>query len=228
LVTRPLKYPEAKHGSFDVEPLLNCEDPTNIKKQLDALKASYDSLWKVYLFLHPVFHGKLFFNAHISVNKKLEDFAAEYTGETWKNSIKFEQLLRESLDNVLFLAEPEKAKYENYEVPQAASRLLDCFIDVMTLAYPNDVSRLMVTDEKNRFKARIISELQKVKDVELLQNVISTAPGLFKKKITEMKKTENEISLAAREFETHIQDLLIKAISEALQDEAGRQSKLKL
>lgn len=228
LVIRPLKYPEAKHGSFDVEPLLDCEDPTNIKKQLDALKASYDSLWKVYLFLHPVFHGKLFLDVHIRVNKRLEDFAAEYTGETWKNSIKFEQLLRESLDNVLFLAEPEKAKFENYEVPQAASKLLDGFIDVITLTYPNDVYRLMVVDEKNRFKARIISELQKVKDVESLRIVISTAPGLFKKNITEMKKTENEISLAAREFETHIQGLAIKAISEPLQDEAGRQSKLKL
>lgn len=105
LVARPLKYKTALHSALDIEPLLDCEDPPNIKKQLDAMKDSYDTLWKVYLFLHPVFHDDIFIKSHKKVGELLAKFAAENTGTNWRNAIDFNQLLKIPIDNVSFLAQ---------------------------------------------------------------------------------------------------------------------------
>jgi hypothetical protein len=107
LVARPFTEKNAVYSGLDIQPLLDCEDPPNIKKQLDALKDSYDSLWKVYLFVHPVFHDERFLAAHQEIDKQLSDFIAQQTGSRWHNAIDFEQLLREPIDNQSLLAQAE-------------------------------------------------------------------------------------------------------------------------
>jgi hypothetical protein len=92
LVGRPLKETSAIHSALDIEPLLDCQDPPNIRKQLDAIKDSYEGLWKVYLFIHPVFHDRAFLEAHRAIEKILGEFAAAGTGSRWRNAIDFEQL----------------------------------------------------------------------------------------------------------------------------------------
>lgn len=223
LVSRPLKQPEAAHGSFDVEPLLDCEDPSNIKKQLDSMKASYDSLWKVYLFLHPVFHGRLFLDEHVEVNKKLDEFAAKYTGEKWKNAIEFRQLLTEPLDNVLFLAQPEKAYLENFLVPTTISRLIPEFMMIAANAFPDKASRCEESIKAPGFNARMNQEFMKAETEVQLGRIASNAQRLFKKFVGEKKPAEGELAFEAREFESRLRELIIKAISEAQQDSLGSQ-----
>lgn len=128
LVARPLKK-AAHHSALDIEPLLDCEDPPNIKKQLDALKDSYDGLWKVYLFVHPVFHQESFRDAHVEIDKKLGTFAAEHTGSPWRNAIDFEQLLpRKAIDNKSLLAQasstPGRIDVEGWNRPWTAENVV--------------------------------------------------------------------------------------------------------
>lgn len=127
LVARPLKEKSALHSALDIEPLLDCEDPPNIKKQLDAMKDSYDGLWKVYLFVHPLFHDQAFIPAHREIDKILAKFAAERTGATWRNAIDFEQLLSGPIDNPSFLAQREANLKDEKDLRNAiaASEALD-------------------------------------------------------------------------------------------------------
>jgi len=218
LVSRPLKHPEAEHGSFDVEPLLDCEDPSNIKKQLDALKASYDSLWKVYLFLHPVFHARLFLDEHSKVEKYLHDFAAKYTGVRWQNAIAFKELLTEPLDNVLFLAQPEKAYLENYLVPTTHSKLLTEFTRVVTELFPDEASQFVDAVDASGFKTRITQELLKANTEDQLRTIVPKAVVFLKKFSNERMRKEGEASLAARELKVFWQTQVIKAIIDARED----------
>ncbi len=130
LVAKPLKVVSARHSSLDIEPLLDCEDPPNIKKQLDAMKDSYDSLWKVYLFLHPVFHDKLFAEANDKAESLLNAFAATCTGAAWQNAVDFGQLLQEPLDNLSLMAQPQKKKISS-ESRTTAPALAELFLSVL-------------------------------------------------------------------------------------------------
>jgi HD superfamily phosphohydrolase len=215
LVSRPLKDPEAEHGSFDVEPLLDCEDPANIKKQLDALKASYDTLWKVYLFLHPIFHGRHFIEEHKAVALRLEQFAAKNTGIRWKNAIIFKQLLTEPLDNVVFLAQPEKAYFENYLIPRNLSSLLQEMVRIAVNVFPKQASRFEETFNEDDFRLRITDELLKAKTEDRLKEIIARAPNLFRDLCKEKNKPE-QLALAARAFEQDWQLRVIEAVLGAL------------
>jgi hypothetical protein len=108
LVARPLKEKAAFHSALDIEPLLDCEDPPNVRKQLEAMKDSYDGLWKVYLFIHPIFHDEAFIDAHKEIEGILNEFAATRTGSRWRNAIYFEQLLKDPIDNPSLLAQRQE------------------------------------------------------------------------------------------------------------------------
>ena len=229
LVSRPLKDQEAEHGSFDVEPLMDCEDPANIKKHLDALKVSYDTLWKVYLFLHPIFHGRHFIEEHKAVAKRLEEFAAKNTGVKWKNAIVFKQLLSEPLDNVVFLAQPEKAYFENYLIPKSVSRLLQEMVRIVVSTYPKFASRFAETVEKEDFKLGVRNELLRARTEDRLNEMTSEAPNLFKEIFTNRNQPNEQLALAAREIETQWQALVMRAVRGALsRTSSGPQSELGL
>jgi hypothetical protein len=217
LVSRPLKEPEAHHGSFDVEPLLDCEDPPNIKKQLDAMKASYDSLWKVYVFLHPVFHAKLFIDEHRDVENLMDIFAAKYTGVRWKNAIAFKELLTEPLDNVLFLAQSEGAYFEGYLVPNLFSKLMNALVVIVADMFPEELSRFKDSVEKEGFKARIKQELLKADTEERLEDILTNSPCVFRKLSEERKPKKGELTLVERESATAWQNIVIQTIAEACQ-----------
>lgn len=136
LVARPYREKAVQHSGLDIEPLLDCEDPPNIKKQLDALKDSYDGLWKVYLFVHPIYHDSSFIDAHERIQDLLGEFAAEHTGSRWRNAIDFTQLLREPIDNVLLLAETQlvaqRIEQREWDLPWIAESVVSLFKPLTT------------------------------------------------------------------------------------------------
>ena len=145
LIARPFKEKNTAHSALDIQPLLDCEDPPNIKKQLDALKDSYDSLWKVYVFVHPVFHDQKFLTAHDEIDKQFSDFVAQQTGSRWHNAIDFEQLLREPIDNESLLAQAEATPLR--DVPLSIEL-------IMSLLKP-----LTTQDVENRTRLQVHCEL---------------------------------------------------------------------
>jgi len=111
LVCRPHNF-AVTSSRIDVSPLYKCADPKNICKQLDAMQDSYNLLWCVYIFVHPIFHQSAFLEEHRRIQKLVIKYAEDHTDIKWKNAINLEQLLSESpLDEVSFLyAHEEKAK----------------------------------------------------------------------------------------------------------------------
>ncbi len=107
LIAKPLR--ERDRGNYmplEIQPLFACQDPPHIKDQLDAMKNAYDSLWRVYLFIHPLFHHK----EHENLHNKIEDIFLKYvnreTGIKWHNSVDLTQLLSdEPLDIAMFIAQ---------------------------------------------------------------------------------------------------------------------------
>ena len=97
------------------------------RKQLEAMKDSYDGLWKVYLFVHPIFHDVAFIDAHKEVELILGEFASTQTGSRWRNAIDFDQLLRVPIDNPSLLAQQQERLQSESEVSEAtaASESLD-------------------------------------------------------------------------------------------------------
>jgi len=111
LVAKPYSNLSDSNLFIDIQPLFACEDPPHIKIQLDAMKTAYNSLWRVYLFIHPAFHWNKFngeeptyYNLHIEIEKKFLDFVNKHTPIHWKNSIDYKQLLpRVPVDYVEFI-----------------------------------------------------------------------------------------------------------------------------
>lgn len=232
LVSRPLKQPEAVHGAFDVEPLMDCEDPSNIKKQLDALKASYDSLWKVYLFIHPIFHGELFKDEHVKIQETLNAFASKNTGVEWKNAIVYDQLLTQPLDNAVFLAQPGKLYFANVLVPARISRFTSELTKIVAQMLPAETSRFADILRTENFKETIKQQLLKAGTEDLLDRVVSIGPGVFRKNITTRFQgkipADEPLALTAREIEVLWHDLIIEAIQQVVKDGPGSQSEFKI
>ena len=107
LVAKPYD-PKSTDSRLDICPLFRCDDPRNVKKQLDAIQASFDSLWQVYLFVHPIFHQHRFKPVHQDIEKRFLAYAKRHTDLTWNNAVKLEQLLPpKPIDIVSFIQAPE-------------------------------------------------------------------------------------------------------------------------
>jgi HD superfamily phosphohydrolase len=93
--------PSAHSGNvlpgIEILPLCKRKTPRNIAKQLDAMHTSYDSLWRVYVFVHPVFHVATFASALKGNDKSVESlvlaYANEHTAVKWSNALHFSELL---------------------------------------------------------------------------------------------------------------------------------------
>ena len=222
LVARPLKQKDTEHGALDIEPLLDCEDPPNIKKQLDALKASYDSLWKVYLFVHPVFHDVLFKNVHKELERVLNDFAAKYTGVRWRNAVDFDQLLKEAVDNVSFFKQKEDEFFKKTIIAPAVDRLILVLKKTVSQVF---IATEGVRSEKTSTVVKVLVgalESKNLKEVaraalsnchaeDRLESVLEKTPLAFEKLLRDDK--DEILQLAARELEKRCQVRLQEAIA---------------
>ena len=118
LIAKPYFNAAEEVQKLDVMPLFACQDPPHIKTQLDAMKIAYNSLWRVYLFVHPAFHwnkkeGKnnVYLDLHKKVEKRFLEFTNNETLIKWKNSIDFTQLLPTlPIDYAEFITDETKAK----------------------------------------------------------------------------------------------------------------------
>jgi hypothetical protein len=118
-----------------------CADPKNICKQLEAMQDSYNVLWCVYIFFHPIFHQKAFIEEHRRIQELVLKYAEDHTDIKWKNAINFDQLLSESpLDEVSFLYMHEEKTQNETDSDITGLKTIEPTADVVEI-YSKDDAR---------------------------------------------------------------------------------------
>ncbi|HJZ23816.1 MAG TPA: hypothetical protein VJ201_05125, partial [Candidatus Babeliales bacterium] len=145
--------PFKKDGKrLDIQPLFACKDPQHIRIQIDAIKSAYDSLWRVYLFIHPVFHSKEYKFLHGKIEESFIEFVREHTPVGWKNSISVENLL--SFDPIDVSEFVDEANRNNKLV-----KFFDRFISTGKLklkpVVSQEISRTVHHEEREKFVQKI-------------------------------------------------------------------------
>lgn len=123
LVCKPLN--NSDFNKIEVFPLFEAKKIPAMNDRLESMQKSYNSLWKVYLFVHPVFHQENF----IEVHKKIEEvFLSNIYNEThimWSNSIgSFKTLLPEkAIDIISFINDSTEEKTFGKKTNQFITRI---------------------------------------------------------------------------------------------------------
>ncbi|WDF77332.1 HD domain-containing protein [Mucilaginibacter sp. KACC 22773] len=189
LVAKPFFNSDKEIQQLDVSPLFACQDPPHIKTQLDAMRVAYNSLWRVFLFIHPAFHwnrkdaeSKIYFDMHSRIEKLFLDFTNNETLIKWRNSIDFSQLLPTlPIDYVEFIKISVIKSANTQEVDELVSdaELRDLLKEIFAKA-PNDSNNIQPLKDKDfvLFKDLIS------KDKSLIQYI--SLPGKKEKLINEM------------------------------------------
>lgn len=109
LVAKPFSnLNRSKKEELEIQPLFACQDPPHIKNRLKAMRAAYDSLWRVYLFIHPVFHCEDYVAIHHDIKNKFLKYINEITKIKWRSSVSIEKLLpKEPFDVIEYISDNE-------------------------------------------------------------------------------------------------------------------------
>ncbi|MFC2118334.1 hypothetical protein ACFLSY_06810 [Bacteroidota bacterium] len=103
LVVRPLT--EDRQNDIEIFPLFEGKKLPSINDRLESMEHAFQSLWKLYLFMHPFFHKNEFKGLHKHISDNFLAMLYESTGITWENSISdYNNLLPEdSIDIPTFI-----------------------------------------------------------------------------------------------------------------------------
>lgn len=168
LVAKPYKYPE-EGAPLEIQPLSVCQDPSHIKEQLKAMESAYDSLWRVYLFLHPMYHkkGDLERDAHRYVEQEFLAFMNNTTKIGWRNSVDFSQLLPEESIDVQCFIQDEIAD-------EQVDRLKDKIIYILAIASKRYFAEQTSQKEADAFAARCYEPFRRqIRDDSALLSLLS-------------------------------------------------------
>jgi len=108
LVARPITY--MQEDDIETFPLFEGKKLPSVSDRLEAMQLAYDSLWKVYLFIHPYFHYDKFIDLHKELAETFVDELYKITNIKWDNSIEnYTDLLpKEPIDVSTFILENTK------------------------------------------------------------------------------------------------------------------------
>ncbi len=95
LVARPIT--NTQENDIETFPLFEGKKLPSINDRLESMQLAYNSLWKVFLFIHPFFHYQKYIDLHQNLAKTFKAKLYEATNINWENSIeKYGDLLPES------------------------------------------------------------------------------------------------------------------------------------
>ncbi|UZJ40618.1 HD domain-containing protein [Prosthecochloris sp. SCSIO W1101] len=123
LVAKPITH--NKKNDIEIFPLFDGKELPAIKDRLSSMQDAYNSLWKVYLFIHPFFHQKgaeikkqkgefKFVELHKIISTTFIDELYTLTGIKWTNSIEnYDDLLMEiDFDISSFVSKATESEYD--------------------------------------------------------------------------------------------------------------------
>ena len=174
LVAKPITNLQV--DDIETFPLFEGKKLPSIHNRLEAMQLAYNSLWKVYLFIHPFFHFKDFTKLHETISKKFLLLLYEYTNIEWENSIKnYDDLLPENpIDIPTFI--------DNFKKPIIDRDFIKKIIKIVNKKIPTQYKDYQLKSE----------------DVENIINKINEKPTLIKK-----LQDKNKCSKIIDSFENH-------------------------
>jgi len=206
--------PITDNNNIETYPLFEGKKLPGLDDRLKSMKDSYNSLWKVYLFIHPAFHS----NRFIQLHKNLENvFLYEIrllTDIQWENSIKnYDELLpKNSIDIPTFIEnEKETTLVRNnnkVEIENIVNQINNNVKSKNISLKVHNVFKL-INKDNNDIKLSNLSDEPKAQIIKLITQEIN-----------------EDLLLAAREgvqteFEKKLADLIIKIIKEISDNEKG-------
>lgn len=163
LVCRPLN--NYASDNIEVFPLFEAKKIESMNDRLLSMQKSYNSLWKVYLFVHPFFHQAKFADIHKEIKNEFLKYIHETTNIWWNNSIEqYENLLPEQdIDIVSFIKHnlfEDKSNILNKEATTFISKVFK----KTNLSIDNDDFKLNMRSHKTA----IIDKILKIDNGEKL------------------------------------------------------------
>lgn len=195
-------------NEIEIQPLFVCEYPKAIKSRLDSMKLAYDSLWKVYLFVHPYFHQKKFINLHKDIEQEFMDFVNKDSKVNWINSIQeFSELIpNKALDIKTYIENELPLRDESF----LEMKFIDQIILVVNRETQKNKGTIQLTENDNAQISRKLKELDlmsKLKDEDIQLDVL--------KKI---KKLRLDWAKAARDNTDTLISYVTKVIMDIIND----------
>lgn len=190
LVARPIT--NLQENDIETFPLFEGRKLPSINDRLESMQLAYNSLWKVYLFIHPFFHSRGFEDLHRELSKLFIRFIYEKTNIKWENSID---------DNYADLL-PDKP----IDIPTFLNEYFDkmnIFTDTKFLLKIIEIVNQSIPEESKSFRL-------KDSHTKILQNYINRNKSLAKKlnKISDKSKIFDsfqrfnpDLKIAARDKE---------------------------
>ncbi len=159
LVARPIT--NMQEHDIETFPLFEGKKLPSINDRLESMQIAYNSLWKVFLFIHPFFHYKNFSNLHHELAKLFISELYNKTNIKWENSIEnYTDLLPdEPIDIPTFINKNliYKQEFKNKNIVKK-------IITEINLKIPEDAKdfKLKSTDSQVNFIIREINKKPKI------------------------------------------------------------------
>ncbi len=195
LVAKPIT--NLQEDDIETFPLFEGKKLPSINDRLESMQLAYNSLWKVYLFIHPFFHQQSFKDLHDELSEIFLTELYDKTNIKWENSIdKYSELLpNEPIDIPTFIMSfaDEKNKFNN-------KYLIKSIIDIINNKIPaesenfklnkkNDVKTILTVINKNK---NLVNKLLCLKDNDK-KRLIDSFEKKFKPKFNVAARDEDEI-----------------------------------
>lgn len=208
LVVRPLNNIV---NDIEVLPLFDIEEKklSSISNRLDAMQQAYNSLWQVYLFIHPFFHNKGFVQLHKNISSLFINLLYKHTKIIWQNTLEAayeEDLLPKKPNDIsTFIAGVKSSELSIEDLENFLKQII------------KDVS-LLIPEEKRVFK------LNSNNLKALIQKTKKGVPEINNKKyqqviLTKLRNLNIEIPIAARNKEETIIDQIIDFFKNTIEEE---------
>ncbi len=211
LVARPLNIDQ--DDDIEVFPLFDGKKLPSINNRLESMEHAYNSLWKVFLFIHPFYHQKKYTELHNKISKAFIKRLYEETNILWENSIgNYGNLLpEEAIDIDTFVKEYS----ENTFSPADEKVFMENIIRLVNITIPigSETFKLTATDHIKPFTQKLKkSEMGKIlfSNFKMQEKVIQGLKS-FKPMISE--------SIAARDNEELIINQSVQAIQNIINGE---------
>lgn len=207
LVTRPLN--NNQEDDIEIFPLFEGKKLPAISDRLESMEHAYQSLWKVYLFMHPFFHKKDFVELHDKISKLFIELLYKATNIYWVDSIdNYDNLLPETAIDVRSFVKD----YLTVELTQEDNnRFILKIIEIIDNSIP-------VGSEDFQLKKMYVKPMtSKLKKISGGQKIFQDAT-LQQRILQRMKQFKPELSEAAKDKEELVANQAVNMIEQIIGD----------
>ena len=207
LVAKPIT--NLQEDDIETFPLFEGKKLPSINNRLESMQLAYNSLWKVYLFIHPFFHQKRFKNLHYELSDLFLSQLYEKSNIKWENSIeKYSELLpKEPIDIPTFIS-----AFIETETIFNDVNLVNKIISITNKSIPDELKDLRLKRTASNTIIKLINN-----DKELTKKLLELKEK--SKLIDDFKNFKPDLKIAASDKEESVIKQVIAFIKSSLHNE---------